>query len=125
MKNNAKRISSICCLVLSIGFLGGFGYSFATFLITTAATAPSFAEAAKNLLLFLASAFGTFGTLCIGAVFAYVSALLGVGKLKKSLQSPVYPAIDLAVLLPGGAGVHEHRPAGRHGLIPKKKENHL
>ncbi|MBE6579460.1 MAG: hypothetical protein E7651_06595 [Ruminococcaceae bacterium] len=87
MKNNAKRISSICCLVLSIGFLGGFGYSFATFLITTAATAPSFAEAAKNLLLFLASAFGTFGTLCIGAVFAYVSALLGEGKLKKASKA--------------------------------------
>lgn len=84
MKNNAKKIISICCLVLSIGCLGGFGYTFATFLITTAATAPSFGEAVKNLLLFLASAFSSCGALCIGTVFAYVSALLGEGSLRKA-----------------------------------------
>ncbi len=87
MKNNAKKIISIACLVLSIGCLVGFGYTFATFLITTAATAPSFGEAVKNLLLFLASAFSSFGALCLGAVFAYVAALLGEGKLRKTAKS--------------------------------------
>lgn len=86
MKCKVKKIISLVCVVLSVLLLGLFGYSFATFLISTAEEALSFAEAAKNFLLFLASAVTTFGTLCMGAAFAFVSAFLGEGKLRKAAR---------------------------------------
>ena len=86
MKHKAKKIFSVLCMVLSVLFLGLFGYSFVTFLISTAEESLSFAEAAKNFLLFLASAFSSFGMLCMGAAFAYVSAFLGEGKLRKAAK---------------------------------------
>lgn len=87
MKNNAKKITSIAFLVLSLGCLVGFGYYFASYLISLLQEHPSFGEAAKHLLLFLAGAFGSFGAVCMSAVFSYVAALLGEGKLRKTAKS--------------------------------------
>lgn len=87
MKNNAKKIISIVCLVLSLGCLAGFGFYFASYLISLLQEHPSFGEAAKNLLLFLAGAFGSFGAVCLSAVFSYVAALLGEGNLRKAAKS--------------------------------------
>ena len=84
MKTKLKMIFSIACLALSLVCLLGFGLYFASFLISTMETNPSFGEAVKNILMFIASAIGSFGALCMGVVFAYVAALLGEGKLKKA-----------------------------------------
>ncbi len=87
MKNNVKKITAIVCLVLSLGCLAGFGFYFASYLISLLQEHPSFGEAAKNLLLFLAGAFGSFGAVCMSAVFSYVAALLGEGNLRKAAKS--------------------------------------
>lgn len=72
----AKRIASIVCFVLSCVLLAAFLIVFVLFLVQTSQTAPSFAMAAKNILLFLIRIAYTVAFLAIGIAFAGVSIKL-------------------------------------------------
>ena len=72
----AKKIASVICFVLSCLLLVAFLTVFVLFLVMTSKTAPSFAMAAKNILLFMSSISYTVVFLAVGIAFAGVSIKL-------------------------------------------------
>lgn len=71
-----KKIAFYLCFVLSCLLLVTFLTVFVLFLVQTSKTAPSFALAAKNVLLFLSSISYTVAFLAFGIAFAGVSIKL-------------------------------------------------
>ncbi len=72
----AKKIASVTCFALSCILLAAFLTVFVLFLVTTSKNAPSFAEAAKNVLLFLIRIAYTVAFLAVGIAFAGVAIKL-------------------------------------------------
>lgn len=72
----AKRIASAVCFVLSCVLLAAFLTVFVLFLVQTSQTAPSFAEAAKNILLFMIEIAYAVVWLAFGIAFAGVTIKL-------------------------------------------------
>ncbi len=72
----AKKIISVTCMTLSCVLLAAFLAAFILFLVMTSANAPSFAEAAKNILLFMIEIAFAVVWLAFGIAFAGVAIKL-------------------------------------------------
>ena len=80
----ATKIASTACLVISCILLLAFLTVFVLFLVQTSQNALSFAEAAKNILLFLSNIAFSVSFLAFGVVFAGVAIKLSpLAQLKK------------------------------------------
>lgn len=71
-----KNAVSVTCFAVSCALLAAFLTVFVLFLVRTSVTAPSFAEAAKNVLVFMVKIAYSVAFLAFGVVFAGIAIKL-------------------------------------------------